>query len=281
MSVRNDCFNGFNTTNGGNGAYSAHSVNSSSSGISGNSGNSGGATGTANSSGTPIGADSVDNGVWQSEGRFTPQFIRSPPSSTKSLSASTYFNEPSRLSYSDSVASSSRVHRIQRGVTPPSPIPSPPSISPQLSSGPLSQSLMMNPLKLGSPKGTNTLTGVNNHNSLNASINAHNHITNNTNKTNNTLNTPHTLNTTNNTLNASKRTFGTPSSSSDSVLDRLRYLEGSVPLQNERNSIIEGKIFDLGRNIDVTAASIAPGLMDLSERFERELAAMRREHESR
>ena len=81
-------------------------------------------------------------------------------------------------------------------------------------------------------------------------------------------------------MSSTKRIYGTPSSS-DSVLDRLRYMEGTLPIQNEMNSLTEGRIYDLDKKLSLLDAAVAPALLDLQIKFDRELSVLRREHESR
>ena len=81
-------------------------------------------------------------------------------------------------------------------------------------------------------------------------------------------------------MNSARKGYGAPSSS-DSVLDRLRYIEGTLPIQIEMNSLIEGRVYDLDKNVSILEASITPALLELQVRFDRELSVLRREHESR
>ena len=73
----------------------------------------------------------------------------------------------------------------------------------------------------------------------------------------------------------------TPRSSSNSVLDRLRYLEETMPLQNQQNSLTEGRISDLDERIAYIDASIASAVNGVQIKFDRELETLRREHENR
>ena len=73
----------------------------------------------------------------------------------------------------------------------------------------------------------------------------------------------------------------TPRSSSNSVLDRLRYLEETMPLQNQHNSVTEGCIADLDKRIAHIDASIASAVNVVQIKFDRELETIRREHENR
>ena len=84
----------------------------------------------------------------------------------------------------------------------------------------------------------------------------------------------------NQSMNSARKGYGAPSSS-DSVLDRLRYIEGTLPIQIEMNSLIEGRVYDLDKNVSILEASITPALLELQVRFDRELSVLRREHESR
>lgn len=73
----------------------------------------------------------------------------------------------------------------------------------------------------------------------------------------------------------------TPRSSSNSVLDRLRHIEETMPMQNQQNSLIEGMIFDLNTRMALVDTSIASAVHNVQTKFERDLEAIRRDLENR
>lgn len=78
---------------------------------------------------------------------------------------------------------------------------------------------------------------------------------------------------------STRRGLGTPGS--DTILDRLRSVEGILQFQDECNSSLERKIQDLDDKLLMVDSSIHPAILELQQRFERELGALRRDNENR
>jgi hypothetical protein len=78
---------------------------------------------------------------------------------------------------------------------------------------------------------------------------------------------------------STRRGFGTPGS--DTILDRLRSVEGTLQGQDECNTSLEQKIQDLDEKLLMVDSSIHPAILELQQRFERELGALRRDNENR
>jgi hypothetical protein len=64
-------------------------------------------------------------------------------------------------------------------------------------------------------------------------------------------------------------------------LHRLRSVEGTLQGQDECNTSLERKIQDLDEKLMMVDSSIHPAILELQQRFERELGALRRDNENR
>lgn len=90
---------------------------------------------------------------------------------------------------------------------------------------------------------------------------------------------PSVLNSTGQTVSDQRKSIGI--TGTDSVLDRLRAIEGTLLAQTENNSSIEEKILNVSEKLLTVDSSIHPAIHELQLRFDRELLIIRREFESR
>jgi WD40 repeat protein len=73
----------------------------------------------------------------------------------------------------------------------------------------------------------------------------------------------------------------TPTSSSGSVLDRLRAVEGHIPIQLQHNTVYEAKLIDIDGEFAKFNVDVSVSLQDLQQRFERDIRMVHRESENR
>lgn len=76
-----------------------------------------------------------------------------------------------------------------------------------------------------------------------------------------------------------RRGLGTPGS--DTILDRLRSAESTLQGQDECNNSLERKIQDLDDKLHLVDSSIHSVILELQQRFDRELGALRRDTDNR
>lgn len=76
-----------------------------------------------------------------------------------------------------------------------------------------------------------------------------------------------------------RRGFGTPGC--DTVLDRLRSVESTLQGQDVCNNSLERKIQDLEDKLLLVDSSIHPAILELQQKFDREVGALRRDSDIR